>query len=1010
MWASLEEPFLGGNRVSSELRRVGIYIELKKKSEREEDEVDMLIGNMKEIISDAKILLNRVSDTYPEYTLHDKTHSFNVLKLMDRIIPKETLEKMNELELTILILSAFLHDIGMVVSKQEKKKTVQSEDFRRFKEKYPKVNRSLKEAQEEGNHEIASQMENQLLTFYLRETHADRGAKFIKKKFRAKLKYRGLDFSDILCKVCRSHGESWEKLGVRKGRVHGYPLREEYPTAHSFPGLDVNVQYLAIILRLADILDFDRERTPSILFEYLYPISEISLKHWLTHLSVKGWLITKDKIKYRVECEHPLYQSAVYDFLDKVDAELQGTRLLVERFPSNIAETYTLHLPMAVDRSEIGPKLVDGKPSYIYGDFQFGLDYDRVIALLSEELHYDESVAIRELLQNSVDACKYRLALETALGTDWDKRNVKIHLRYDSKTQMLIVEDNGIGMDREIAEKHFLRVGCSYFSKDNPRYLHDIAMFKDKKVTFYPISKFGIGILSCFMLTDQIEVRTRRKEQDYPCEPLSIRINPKLKMYVMRELESSDWSSGEESGTVITLHLDSPIDLREALEEYAINLEFDVSLTVDGMTKKVKPRGFGLKCFPKIKKKIDDYLKKGQLMSHAIDLSESKIEGVRGKLILLLPSLRGKLLVKGLDYEREEHIGIDRTVLRNWPKALTTSQGIYVPSSIGIHLPFNHLSVIDFFGDRRPEVTLDRRSFKSSIVSMEKRLHNFASATLRRAICNGSVSFYSPFWKSLWAVDRNLQDFFLKDRKARNELFELPLLFEGKLMSISYQEIRERFPKGISIVFQRHGVTTESTFGNFSMRPPELPLIAIPPNYDGDKLEHFWKNLFVWSELTLVEDGDYYYLKVQLKDSVNLILEKIVDKLPRRYVFEYYPVFARYKGITSNTFYSNNFALAFNLSHPLVRLFLSCLDKANADRELALMRTFESLLKQASTGRSVIDMGMPLGRKLRKHGLVSYDEAKLFKTSHLHVRDINEMTHLFLEPLPAVYRFGWMGH
>lgn len=1001
--------------MDKEIENVGIVKELEKRSEEASD-VKILIGKVNEIVRDASVLLGRVSDTFVEYTLHEKTHSLNVLKIMDRIVPKETLEQMNELELAILILSAFLHDIGMVVVRQKKKEILQSEDFSDFKEKYPRINHSLKKAQEEGNYRIATQIEDQILTYYLRETHAARGAKFIKTKFGDKLKYRDLDFSDLVCKVCQSHGEPWEKLGVRGERLHGYPLREEYPTSHSIGNLEVNVQYLAIVLRIADILDFDRERTPSILFEYLYPISEISLKHWLAHLSVQGWLIGEDKIKYRVECEHPLYQKTVNDFLDKIDAELQGAKLLIEKFPGNITERYKMHLPRAVDRSEVGPKIVKGKPSYIYGDFQFGLDYDRVIALLGEELHYDETVAIRELLQNSVDACKNRLALEKTLGTNWDRKKANIHFIYDSTAQTITVEDNGIGMDREIVQNHFLRIGCSYYSEDNSRYLRDIAMFKDKGVTFYPISKFGIGILSCFMLADKIEVKTRRKEYDHLGSPLSIQISPELKMYVMKELEPSDWSNGKDSGTIVTLHLTRSIDLRKALEQFAINLEFDVSVTIDGITTKIKPRGFGLKCFPEVRKRVSDHLKEKRLISFAIDFSKSKIEGIRGKTTLFFPCVRGKLLVPREDEINLESIGLESEIVggeyrpHGLDKTLATSQGIYVPRGVEISLPFPHITVIDFFSESRPQLTLDRRSFKGGVKSIQENLYDFISKEIRRGICNGRLHFHSPFWKFLWDVNSDLQELFFMDRKAKNELFELPLLVKGKRMSLSYQKIREHFQTGICIVFRRHESQIEPSFTdylkNYSISPPDLPLLAVVPEYRGSSNVSFWMRLFDWSELTLVEKKNYYYLKIQLKDQVNPINKKMYEKIQLRY---YYPRFAKYDGIPSDILYSNNFAFALNVKHQLVRLFLSCLEKASSEKELALTRTFAGFLRDISFGKADLHTGVPLGGKLKKQRLISSSATGLFKVDSLHVRDINEMKHLFLEPPPLAYRYGLSG-
>lgn len=1006
--------------MNRELSNVIIMKELEKRSEKAPDTKE-LIGHIYDIVHEASVLLSRVTDTFPEYTLHESTHSLNVLKTMGRIIPKETLEQMNELELTILILSAFLHDIGMVIARQRKKEILRRRDFSHFKEKYSRMNYSLRKAKEEGKYRIATQIEDQLLTFYLRQSHAIRGAEFVKQKFGSKLKYHDLDFSDLLCKICQSHGEPWEKLGVRRERVYGYPLREEYPTCYLFGNFEINAQFLAIVLRIADILDFDRERTPSVLFEYLYPISEISLSHWLTHLSVQGWLIAENKIRYRVECEHPLYQKTVYEFLDKVDGELQGAKLLMEKFPADIAEKYKMHLPRAVDRSEIGPRIVGGKPSYIFGDFQFGLDYDRVIALLVEELQYERSAAIRELLQNSVDACRYRYSLERSLGTSWDKKKVKIHFVYDNNARTLTVEDNGIGMDREIVRNHLLRVGCSYYSKDNPRYVRDVATFREKGVSFYPISKFGIGILSCFLIADRVLIKTRRKERNNLSNPLSIKINPKLKMYVINELEPSDWDNEKEPGTVITLYLTQPIDLQKFLEQFAVNVEFDISVSVDGITTTIKPKGFGLDCFPVTKRKIGDYLEKKRMVDCSFDLSRAKIEGVQGKSTFFFPCVRGRMLVLGHDMESDDvtDIGIEKEIFgpygwmgsdprRVLHKTFATSQGIYVPKGFEIDLPFPHLTVINFFGKSRPELTLDRRSFKGYMEPLKEQIYDFLCKEIRRGIGSRKLKFYSPFWESLWHADNDIQEFFLRDLKARNELFKLPLLIKGKVKLISYGGIRKHYQAGVCIVFRRHkSARTQSSMtefhGAFSLSSPDFPLLAVAPTFERYGKNYFWNRLLDWAQLTLVEDGDCYYLKIQLRDSINPIYKEMQVKNMDRDDFGNLR-FAKYDGIPANILYSNNFAFALNLNHPTVRLFRSCLKKAKSANEIALISAFARLFLSLMAESYDSHTAVSLAKKLKKQKLISSRETKLFELDSLKVRDSDEMNHLFIDPSPIVFR------
>ena len=68
--------------------------------------------------------------------------------------------------------------------------------------------------------------------------------------------------------------------------------------------------------------------------------------------------------------------------------------------------------------------------------------------------------------------------------------------------------DNGIGMTKEIIVRHLLRIGNSYYMSpafERLRISHEHR--------FTPTSQFGIGILSCFMLGDTLDIVTRPMQE-----------------------------------------------------------------------------------------------------------------------------------------------------------------------------------------------------------------------------------------------------------------------------------------------------------------------------------------------------------------------------------------------------------------------------------------------------------------------------------------------------------------
>src|SRR6476646_602626 len=75
-------------------------------------ELPSIVGLLNQWMPDIERVLN--AGTAPlDFTLHDAEHSFRVANWMARIIPADVLPKLSAYELALLLLSAYLHDIGM---------------------------------------------------------------------------------------------------------------------------------------------------------------------------------------------------------------------------------------------------------------------------------------------------------------------------------------------------------------------------------------------------------------------------------------------------------------------------------------------------------------------------------------------------------------------------------------------------------------------------------------------------------------------------------------------------------------------------------------------------------------------------------------------------------------------------------------------------------------------------------------------------------------------------------
>lgn len=71
---------------------------------------------------------------HPQYTLHDDTHLLRVTELMGRLLPDDVLNGvLNPVEIALLILSAYLHDQGMVLDDNEIRSLCKNQEFQVYR-------------------------------------------------------------------------------------------------------------------------------------------------------------------------------------------------------------------------------------------------------------------------------------------------------------------------------------------------------------------------------------------------------------------------------------------------------------------------------------------------------------------------------------------------------------------------------------------------------------------------------------------------------------------------------------------------------------------------------------------------------------------------------------------------------------------------------------------------------------------------------------------------------------
>lgn len=143
-------------------------------------------------------------------------------------------------------------------------------------------------------------------------------------------------------------------------------------------------------------------------------------------------------------------------------------------------------------------------------DFRFKVNLGGMIEILSDHLYSSPDVYIRELLQNGVDAIVGRKKILDAEGQELlqtDKKAFEGAISISiEEEKSLIFTDNGQGLTEEEIHQFLAIIGES--SKRN---------FDTGRIETDYIGRFGIGLLSCFMVSDEIRMITRScKAPDMP--------------------------------------------------------------------------------------------------------------------------------------------------------------------------------------------------------------------------------------------------------------------------------------------------------------------------------------------------------------------------------------------------------------------------------------------------------------------------------------------------------------
>ncbi len=181
---------------------------------------------------------------------HGIGHSRRIIENLDRILSSSKVENISGLDSYALLTSAYLHDIGMLISKKDDK---------------------------------------QLTDDQIRDLHHELSYDFVRSEY-GKIGIKSKNVANLVADVCKSH---------RRRVVIEDALEDDYPLA----GDTVHPRFVSSVFRLADALDTDSRRAPEIASDYVMSLPPEHRMHWQACQLISGFEFRDNHVFLRAEIE-----------------------------------------------------------------------------------------------------------------------------------------------------------------------------------------------------------------------------------------------------------------------------------------------------------------------------------------------------------------------------------------------------------------------------------------------------------------------------------------------------------------------------------------------------------------------------------------------------------------------------------------------------------------------------------------------------------------------------------
>lgn len=472
--------------------------------------------------SDFSNIINDDPYFFPGYTNHKLLHSQHVLDLAKLLIAPESLNMLNSQDIAALILSALGHDIGMHITFSgfkalikdiylddnlnkafaDKKWSVLWSEYKREirlwdqKKKFSVFGREFDIVEIPADPLEITEFHRLIIGEFIRWNHHRLAQDIIINGFpmrEKEIKEFLPDEDDIIKKITallvRSHCENpWAMVDKISGIYGSHIVTNQVYGYHFY--------YIMALLRISDYLDMSGERANLDIYKKHEYFSSISKLEWEFNQCI-NYLDFKDTspeclFVWVREPKTSVVYLKVQNHLSEMQTELDtcwavlgytktSQKLSIRRITSNLDAENGLKQNL----------------KYIPERIFFDANKDLLKLLVKPLYGNDVVLAVRELLQNAIDACREKEAIID------DPYSPAVDI--DISENQFIISDNGMGMNAHVIKNYYLKAGATYRNDLNwkKRFIQDTDSIIIRG------GRFGIGVLAGFLLGDEISVETK---------------------------------------------------------------------------------------------------------------------------------------------------------------------------------------------------------------------------------------------------------------------------------------------------------------------------------------------------------------------------------------------------------------------------------------------------------------------------------------------------------------------